>query len=103
MPPGAWRDFYPPQCRSTATLGRLQAPTCTGANSGIDREFWIDLTASSAVNFPITSAGLRLVVIGDGSPIKPLRVCRSACTTTAHFHDKFRDVPRCHSGPSQKR
>jgi hypothetical protein len=64
--PGARRDFYPTQCRSKATLGRLQAPTCTGANSEIDREFWIDLTASSAVNFPITRARLRLVVIGTG-------------------------------------
>src|SRR5580658_5211485 len=59
-------ETFAPQCRSKATLRRLQAPTCTGTNSGMHREFWIDLTASSAVNFPITRARLRWVVIWTG-------------------------------------
>jgi hypothetical protein len=40
--------------------------TCTDTSSGMRREFWMDLTASSAVNFPITSASLRLVVMWMG-------------------------------------
>ncbi len=35
------------------------ARTCMDTNSGLHREFCRDLTASSAVNLPITSASLR--------------------------------------------
>src|SRR5271165_5505376 len=37
--------------------------TCTEISSGLHREFWSDLAASSAVNFPITRASLRSGVI----------------------------------------
>ena len=40
--------------------------TCTETSSGLQREFWSDLTASSAVNLPITRASLRLDVIWMG-------------------------------------
>ena len=40
--------------------------TCTETSSGLHREFWIDLIASSAVNLPMTSASLRLGVIWMG-------------------------------------
>jgi hypothetical protein len=39
------------------------ALTLTDTNSGLQCEFCIDFTASSAVNLPITSASLRLVVV----------------------------------------
>ena len=42
------------------------ARTCTDSNSGVHREFWRDLTASSAVNLPITSASLRFIVVWMG-------------------------------------
>ena len=44
--------------------------------------------ASSAVNFPIISANLRLVVIWTGGPINPLHEGRNE-TTPAYFHNKF--------------
>jgi hypothetical protein len=50
----------------------------------------MDLTASSAVNLPITSASLAVGCRLDGSPINPLHVFSSVGTVTVHFHDKFR-------------
>ena len=43
-----------------------QARTFTGSSSGMRCEVCMDLTASSAVNLPITSASLRLDVIWTG-------------------------------------
>jgi len=43
-----------------------------------------------AVNIPITSASVRLVVVLMGSPINPEHVFRGATTATAHIHNKFR-------------
>src|ERR1700722_4182001 len=40
--------------------------TSTDSNLGLHREFWRDLTASSAVNLPMSNASLRLVVISIG-------------------------------------
>src|SRR5579862_7804911 len=40
--------------------------TCTEISSVLRREFWSDLTASSAVNLPIRRASLRLGVIWMG-------------------------------------
>jgi hypothetical protein len=42
------------------------ALTTTDSNSGLHREFWSDLSASSAVNLPMSNASLRLVVISIG-------------------------------------
>src|SRR5712692_4853895 len=52
---------------STVRYRKCYALTCTDTNSGLRREFWMDLTASSAVNLPITSASLRLVVVWMGA------------------------------------
>lgn len=43
-----------------------EAFTVTITNSGLQREFWMDLMASSAVNLPISRASLRLEVIWIG-------------------------------------
>jgi hypothetical protein len=48
----------------------------------------MDLIASSAVNFPITSASLRLSVIWNGGPINPLNLFGGAGTASIHFHNK---------------
>jgi hypothetical protein len=40
--------------------------TCTGTNSGVQRELWRDLAASSAVNLPMSSATFRLLVVWTG-------------------------------------
>src|SRR5258705_10166252 len=45
----------------------------TDTNSGTHLEFWMDLIASSAVNLPMSSASLRLVVMRIG-------VLSSCCT-----------------------
>jgi hypothetical protein len=45
---------------------QLYAATCTDTNSGLHREVWREFTASSAMNLPITSAFLRLVVMRMG-------------------------------------
>jgi hypothetical protein len=45
---------------------KTSGPDLPGTDSGMHGEFWIDLTASSAVNFPLTRARLRLVVIWTG-------------------------------------
>jgi hypothetical protein len=82
---------------------KTSGPDLPGTDSGMHGEFWIDLTASSAVNFPLTRARLRLVVIWTGVRSIRSTYSRSACTTAAHFHDKFRDVRMCHSRPLQKR
>jgi hypothetical protein len=49
---------------------------------------WINLTASSAVSFPINSASLRSGVLNRSS-INPLHILRSVDTFTADFHTKF--------------
>src|SRR4029077_8259600 len=61
---------------------------CTETSSGQHREFWSDLTASSAVNLPITRASLRLGVIWDGCRINALHVFRGPSATSIHFHNK---------------
>jgi hypothetical protein len=50
----------------------------------------MDLTASSAVNLPITSASLRLVVVFMG--VRSIRSTYSGerVTATVHFHNKVR-------------
>ena len=49
------------RCASVAFLAQK-----TDSNSGMHREVWRDLTASSAVNLPITNASLWLVVMRMG-------------------------------------
>jgi len=48
----------------------------------------IDLTASSAVNLPITRASLRLVVVWMEA-VNPEDVLRSVSTAAVDFHNKF--------------
>src|SRR5580704_7930847 len=56
------------RCREARQITKnYWAGTCTATSSGTQREFWMDLAASSAVNFPISSACLRLVVIWIGA------------------------------------
>ena len=51
-------------CTMTACyICRPSVPTCTDTNSGVHREPASDLTASSAVNLPMSNASFRLVVI----------------------------------------
>jgi len=48
----------------------------------------MDLTASSGVNFPITSASLRLVVVWMG--VRSIRArTEGHSTRTIHFHNKI--------------
>ncbi len=56
-----------PRHTFTQTFRKCYAPTNTDTNSGVQCEFCMDLAASSAVNLPITSANLRLVVVWMGS------------------------------------
>jgi hypothetical protein len=49
----------------------------------------MDLTASSAVNLPISSASLWLSVIKDGRPINPSNVFGGAGTAPIDFHNEF--------------
>ena len=69
-----WRSWLSTKC---------QALTCTDSNSGLRREFWMDLTASSAVNFPITSASLRLVVVWMG--VRSIRCTYSGAWVPPRF------------------
>jgi hypothetical protein len=63
--------------KGVCTLGKhrkystSQEPTCTGTNSGLERDVSRNLTASSATNFPMTNARLRLVVIWKGIESTP--------------------------------
>jgi hypothetical protein len=64
--PAAFRTFpfsHDFQGPLAATTRLAYALTLTETNSGLQWEFCIDFTASSAVNLPITSASLRLVVV----------------------------------------
>ena len=53
-------------CFSWCYHFRTNLITCTEISSVLHGEFWSDLTASSAVNLPITRASLRLGVIRMG-------------------------------------
>src|SRR5882762_10613029 len=57
--------------------------TCTETSSGLHREFWSDLTASSAVNLPITRASLRLGVIWMG--VRSIRCTYSVARVLPRF------------------
>ena len=57
--------------------------TSTDSNSGLHREFWSDLTASSAVNLPMSNASLRLVVISIG--VESTRCTYSAARVPRRF------------------
>src|ERR1022692_1572608 len=52
-------------------------------NSGLQREFWMDLTASSAVNRPMSSASLRLVVVWMG--LRSMRCTYSGARVPLRF------------------
>jgi hypothetical protein len=71
--------------------------TCTETSSGQHREFWSDLTASSAVNLPINRASLRLGVIWMG--VRSIRCTYSVARVLARFtfHNKFcvHDFHKC--------
>jgi len=51
-------------------LKTYDALTVTITSSGLQREFWIDFIASSAVNLPISKASFRLDVIWIG--VRPM-------------------------------
>jgi hypothetical protein len=57
--------------------------TCTETSSGLHREFWSDLIASSAVNLPITRASLRLGVIWMG--VESIRCTYSVARVLPRF------------------
>jgi hypothetical protein len=52
-------------------------------------EFWVDLTASSAVNLPISNANCGWVWFGWEFD-QPLHVFGGVSTATVNFHNKFR-------------
>src|SRR5271156_551409 len=52
-------------------------------SSGLQREFWMDLTASSAVNRPIISASLRSVVVWMG--VRSMRCTYSGARVPLRF------------------
>src|SRR5439155_19712247 len=62
---------------------KYYALECTDTNSGLHREFWMDLIASSAVNLPISSASLRLVVVWMG--VRSIRCTNSAARARQRF------------------
>ena len=64
-----------------ATTSELS--TCTEISSGLHLEFWSDLIASSAVNFPITRASLRLDVICMG--VRSIRCTYSVARVLRRF------------------
>jgi hypothetical protein len=76
---------------SQRILGRLfcgyhfsdYALTCTDSNHEVHREFWMDLTASSAVNLPITSASLGLEVVRMG--VRSIRFTYSVMSVPPRF------------------
>jgi len=68
------------------------ALTCTRTNSGLHRDFWMDLIASPAVNLPMTSASLRSVVIWMGLRSIRFTYLSGVNTGTAHSYNKFEIV-----------
>src|SRR5580658_4349492 len=52
-------------------------------SSGLQREFWMDLTASSAVNRPIINASLRSVVVWIG--VRSMRCTYSGARVPLRF------------------
>jgi hypothetical protein len=68
-------------CYLGATTSGLS--TCTEISSVLHREFWSDLTASSAVNLPISSASLRLGVIWMG--VRSIRCTYSVARVIPRF------------------
>jgi hypothetical protein len=69
--------------RITSPRDQWQAITGTEINSGLQRGLAIDLITSSAVNFPITNANLRLVVVRRG--IASIRCTYSTVRLPARF------------------
>jgi hypothetical protein len=64
-------------------LQTIYALTCTETSSGTRREFCKDLIASSAMNFPMTSASLRLVVMRMG--VGSIRCTNSGVSVPPRF------------------
>jgi hypothetical protein len=69
--------------RSDSTL------TCTETSSGVHREFWMEVTASSAVNLPITSASLRLGVVWMGDTLIRCTYCGTSTPLRFTFTTNF--------------
>ena len=67
----------------TVTIRRDYWLTCTGTSSVVHREFPRDLTTSSAVNFPMTIARLRLSVVWTG--VRSIRVTYSIARVPPRF------------------
>ena len=71
------------RCFDAVRYRKYYALECTDTNSGLPWEFWMDLIASSAVNLPIASASLRLVVVWIG--VRSIRRTNSAARAPRRF------------------